>query len=242
MSGLYPVAGCKISIGAALSDKDTDFVAADFSSQSWTRIGGWSQMGAFGDTSQLITFGIIDRERDIKQKGTRNAGSMQNVFAKQDTDPGQIALIAAERTSHNHAFRIEMNDAPPAQSFTVTISQATPGVVTKVAHGLTVDTAVKLSTTGALPTGLTAGTTYYVKAAPDADTFTLTATPGGAAIDTSSAGSGTHTVTTVPSPSIRYFIGLVMSAQEGGGEANSPRMLNGTVEINSNIVPVAARP
>lgn len=38
----------------------------------------------------------------------------------------------------------------------------------------------------------------------------------------------------------RYFIGLVMSAEEAGGEANTINNLNATVEINSNIVKVAA--
>lgn len=78
---------------------------------------------------------------------------------------------------------------------TVTISNASPGVVTHTAHLLLVNMPVKLTTTGALPTGLTAGTTYYVKTVLTADTYTLSATPGGVAINTSSAGSGAHTCT-----------------------------------------------
>lgn len=42
-----------------------------------------------------------------------------------------------------------------------------------------------------------------------------------------------------PTPTIDYFIGLVMSATENGGPANSPRQLGMSVEINSNIVRVA---
>jgi hypothetical protein len=48
---LYPVAGCKIFIGGVLSDKNADFVASDFTSQTWTEIDGWEQMGAIGDTA-----------------------------------------------------------------------------------------------------------------------------------------------------------------------------------------------
>lgn len=77
-------------------------------------------------------------------------------------------------------------------STTVTISNATPGVVTEAAHGMANGQPIRLSTTGALPTGLLPATTYYVvnKAA---NTYELAATVGGASIATTSAGSGTHT-------------------------------------------------
>jgi hypothetical protein len=97
MSTLYPVAGCHIYIGGVLSDKSTDFVATDFNGQSWTEIDGWTQMGAHGDTAAVITSQLINRSRDIKQKGTSNAGQMQNVFAEIKTNAGQLALIAAPR-------------------------------------------------------------------------------------------------------------------------------------------------
>jgi len=45
-------------------------------------------------------------------------------------------------------------------------------------------------------------------------------------------------ITTVNST--RLFYGLVMSAQQAGGGANTVQTLNATVEINSNIVAVAA--
>lgn len=75
---------------------------------------------------------------------------------------------------------------------TVTITVASPAVVTWTAHGFANDWPVKFSTTGALPTGLVAGTTYYVRSAAT-DTFQLAATPGGAAIGTSGSQSGTQT-------------------------------------------------
>lgn len=40
--------------------------------------------------------------------------------------------------------------------------------------------------------------------------------------------------------SLRLFIGLVMGAEEQGGEANTQQFLQSTVEVNSNIVRVAA--
>jgi hypothetical protein len=80
------------------------------------------------------------------------------------------------------------------KSAAATISNASPGVITSTAHALTANAPVVFATTGGLPTGLTAGITYYVKTVLTADTFTVSATPGGTAINTSSAGSGTHTL------------------------------------------------
>lgn len=76
-------------------------------------------------------------------------------------------------------------------SFTITI--AAPAVVTSTVSLLD-NTPVILTNTGypsALPTGLTVGTTYYVKGT-GGTTFNLSATPGGAAITTTGTQSGTH--------------------------------------------------
>jgi len=78
---------------------------------------------------------------------------------------------------------------------TATITIATPGVITKTAHKFGVDSQVVFSTTGALPTGIVAGTTYYVISTVLAtDSFQISATKGGSAIATSGSQSGVHTV------------------------------------------------
>jgi hypothetical protein len=80
-------------------------------------------------------------------------------------------------------------------SGTCTISIATPGVVTKTNHGLTAGVGVTFTTTGALPTGIVAGTTYYVSATNlTVSSFELSATPGGVSINTSGSQSGVHTI------------------------------------------------
>ena len=76
---------------------------------------------------------------------------------------------------------------------TVTITIASPAVITAASVPV-VNTPVVFSTTGALPTGITAGTTYYVLA-PTATTFNIAATIGGTAINTSGTQSGTQTAT-----------------------------------------------
>lgn len=79
-----------------------------------------------------------------------------------------------------------------ARTSTVTITIASPGVITWNAHGLVAGQKVVLTTTGALPTGFTAGVQYFV-VSPAANTFQLAATAGGTAINTTGTQSGTHT-------------------------------------------------
>lgn len=89
-------------------------------------------------------------------------------------------------------------DVRVAQSSAVTITIASPGVVSYTAHGLYTGQQIQLTTTGALPTGLTASTTYYVIEV-DADSFQLATSlanaAAGTAINTSGTQSGTHTLT-----------------------------------------------
>lgn len=78
---------------------------------------------------------------------------------------------------------------------TCTITIASPGVVTNTAHGLAADTPISFTTTGALPTGITANLIYYVSATGlTADTFQFSTTIGGASVNTSGTQSGTHTL------------------------------------------------
>jgi len=80
-------------------------------------------------------------------------------------------------------------------AFTVTL--ATPAVFsTAVVHNLNVGDKIRLTTTGALPTGLATLTDYYVIAAGfGASSFQVSLTPAGAAVNTSGAQSGVHTLT-----------------------------------------------
>lgn len=84
-------------------------------------------------------------------------------------------------------------------SSAVTITIGTNATVTWANHGFEANDPVKFTTTGALPTGLTAGTTYYVSGTSlTTNTFLVSATPGGAAITTSGSQSGTHTAINAP--------------------------------------------
>lgn len=83
-------------------------------------------------------------------------------------------------------------------SAAVTISNASPAVITDTAHGLAVGQIVNFTTTGGLPTGLSVGTNYYVSSQGLATNSYSVSTSidnalAGTSVNTSSAGSGTHT-------------------------------------------------
>lgn len=78
------------------------------------------------------------------------------------------------------------------KSNTVTMTLATPGVVTWNSHGLSNYFPIKFTTSGALPTGVTAGQTYWTKNV-STNTFEFSLLPGGVSINTSVSQSGTHT-------------------------------------------------
>lgn len=163
MARLLATAGTKFFIGTAMAFDGGNVTVSDFDEQSWTRITGTTNIGATGDSAEVITSSQIDpgnpenSARVRKAKGPRNAGTMTIICDVNYEDPGQLALIAAEKSADTYAFKIEFNDAP-------------------------------------------AGGT----------------------------------------PSERYFIALVMSATEEMNEANNIIKLNSELEIDSNIVRVAA--
>lgn len=84
-----------------------------------------------------------------------------------------------------------------------TVSAVNTGTdtLTSNSHGMTDGTLVKITSTTSVPGGLSTSNYYYIKSAA-ANTFQLSATSGGSAIDITSAGSGTITVYKLDEPSI----------------------------------------
>lgn len=112
----------------------------------------------------------------------------------------------------------------PQKTFTVTI--ASPAVLTVNAQSCPQNGAlVRLTTTGALPTGLATGVTYYVVGASDGGTtFNLSATRGGSAINTSGSQSGTHTADSAPYvKSVNNPTYIIVEAVGAGGAGGTSR-------------------
>lgn len=79
------------------------------------------------------------------------------------------------------------------------------------AHGLYERQRVKVRTTTTLPAPLAAATVYYVKLVGD-DTFQLSSTIGGAAIDITDTGTGTHYLITEMTVNLDYWVPLAEEA------------------------------
>ena len=79
------------------------------------------------------------------------------------------------------------------QDVAITMTIASPCVVTSSSVVFVDLTPITFTTTGALPTGLLPGTTYYVRYV-SSSTFNLSATPTGALINTTGTQSGTQAV------------------------------------------------
>lgn len=237
MADIYNMAGSTIWIGAPIEvPLDADLTLASFATQVWKKISGWQTAGSIGDAAQVTTTTLLSTSRDRKSKGSKNAGTMENTFVPDETDPGQLALLAAANSCGNYAFRV-IYSAGCERKNPVTISIASPGVVTWAGHGLANGSLIKFTTDGTLPTGLVAGTEYYVVSAASGQ-FSVALTPGGAPIVTTGTQTGVHTATTTPAGRTRMFAGLVMSKQDQGGDANTAQMFTSTIEVNSNIVPL----
>jgi hypothetical protein len=81
-----------------------------------------------------------------------------------------------------------------SRTATVTMTIASPCVVSWTGHGMSVDDVVSFTTTGALPAGLSPGTQYFViSAGYGSNAFELSAASGGTAINTTGSQSGVHT-------------------------------------------------
>lgn len=108
---------------------------------------------------------------------------------------GSVQAFAGTSVGLYRLNNTDLSWIPVSRVATATISNDSPAVIT-VSNTFVENEPVVFSTTGALPTGLTAGTVYYVSATDlSSAAFSVSATPGGADIDTSSAGSGTHSIT-----------------------------------------------
>ena len=145
------------------------------------------------------TYADIPTESYFTWGGFANSTNQSSAYLKSGMPLSVCVALCEQAESHAwmcipHVFGVSKT-AKLGQTTSVAITIASPGVVTWRGHPLLADWPVKFTTTGALPTGFVAGTVYYVVGASiTANAFQLSATVGGAAIDTSGTQSGTHTI------------------------------------------------
>ncbi|MGH6823282.1 MAG: phage tail protein, partial [Methylocella sp.] len=154
-----------------------------------------------------------------------------NVVTIFDSDPALIIQDFLTNAQYGVLFPAASIDATTLLAkastllpVTVTISIASPGVVTWPAHGLSNGAVVLFGTTGSLPTGLSAYSVtrafYYVVSAT-ANTFEVALTPGGAPINTTGSQSGVQSSQASDSSYQAYCraVGLALSPSLTNQEA-----------------------
>jgi hypothetical protein len=115
------------------------------------------------------------------------------IFARTNNNP---STFWGSKTSQYENFNLRNSYSAAAATMTPI---ASPGVVNWPSHGMSANNTVMFTTTGALPTGLTAGVAYYIMAVGlTANSFQLSLTAGAVAINFTGATSGTHTVYATP--------------------------------------------
>lgn len=156
--------------------------------------------GITGDSSSLALPKVFTRLINQRlHKMSSIAFSSQDGWDWDDTSNGLYPIATRSLAANQQDYKfttalwalLGLETATPAPTMTI----ASPCVVTLTNHGLNLNDAVSFTTTGALPTGVTSGTTYYViSAGLGASTFEISATVGGSAVNTSGSQSGTHTL------------------------------------------------
>ena len=146
-------------------------------------------------------------------------------------EPGRIALAyqqywpPAYSVPNNVTVRIVCGYATP---FT-----ANAGLMTAAGHPYADGDLVRLSTTeNALPAGLSVDTDYYARDVVAEVSLKLAATPGGTAINTPTAGTGTHFLGIVPQPLIAAMLLTIGHLYENREEV---------IDAASHELPLAAR-
>lgn len=164
----------------------------------------------------MMTLAAITKQIDATWAVGTNAGGMDS--ANTETSSRWYHVYVIKRTDTGVVDA--MFSQAPGKNATVTMTIASPCVVTWTTHGLEDGAPIKFTTTGALPTGLTAGTTYYVKTPLAAGTFNVAATQGGTAINTTGSQSGVQTGTSNPTMPTSYTLfRRIGSIYNGSGSA-----------------------
>lgn len=109
---IVTASGTRISIGPQVTS--TTDTLGEFTALTYVEIGLVENGGEFGDESAAVTGAALGDGRMRKAKGARDAGTQTIVVFHDETDPGQLAMAAAEATNKNYAFKIELPDAQGA--------------------------------------------------------------------------------------------------------------------------------
>ena len=235
---LFTMSGTKIFISSTPVASKGEVELSDFASTDWIEIRGLYEVGELGGEQTINEFELINEVWMRKSKGGRNGGTMSNVFIPYAGDAGQQKFKEAIENCRPYQFKVERGaDCSPES--TVTITVADPAVITWNNHGLFANQPVTFTTTGELPTGLTAGEIYYVLSDGLTDnSFSVSATEGGTPVETTVDGSGVHTAVAPPIGMTDMFQGLATDGTKSGGDKNALFTQTWPIAVDGRIITV----
>lgn len=116
---IHKTAGARFYIGPVLNPDTVEAMTEENAlaffeaivENDWVEVEEIESFGDLGDNSEVATFASISDRRVRKLKTTRDAGTMAVVCGRDPLDDGQVAMIAAEKTDFNYAFKLVYNDA-----------------------------------------------------------------------------------------------------------------------------------
>lgn len=142
--------------------------------------------------STLIPFATGNDQKAIyflQDSANIGVGQLQIASAGSAVDVTNNKLFVHNGIAATHQYYVyDTATAPTYSTVAVSVSVASPGIVTDTGHAFVANTPV-VFTAGTLPTGLVVGTVYYVRNPVAGVSYELSATTGGASINTTGSPS-----------------------------------------------------
>jgi hypothetical protein len=144
-----------------------------------------------------IIFSVINQSATIKSDGS-NWYIVKSVQTRENPHATISSNVTQTVAAINIAYPVFFENVDDIQgmyrqSGTVTFTGSSPVVVNWTTHGLDTGAVIRFRTTGTMPSGLDTGVNYFIiKTNFTANSFQVSTSYNGAAVNTTTAGSGTQ--------------------------------------------------
>lgn len=146
----------------------------------------------FTPSGTNIPFATADDQKAVyfmQDAANIGVGQLQIASLGSVFNPNNNRLYVHNGVAATHQYYVyDLSITPTYSTSSVSVSVASPGVVSHAGHTFVVNTPV-VFTAGTLPTGLTVGTVYFVRNPVAGVSYELSATSGGASINTTGSPS-----------------------------------------------------
>jgi hypothetical protein len=179
---------------------------------------------SLSDDVQVVKPSVKAWMADYRYLENLTVHTSSHTYSKQILDRSPKIYFKLDKTDYNTVYN----------KISATISIANPAVITSNGHKLNAGTPVTFSTTGALPTGITAGTTYYVQN-PLTNTFNINTIQANSLNPTLSTGRVVTSGTQSGSHSVTYYLNRVKDLGDLHLEAAYGNSTSGSPVQNTNL-------